>query len=103
MSEVIYEVNIKAMETIDERAFLVWLKKHIKDLERLPGFLPKSEVFEVLESQPIFQISVRYFLESKEALKVYYDEYAPKMRGDLPQAFQGKLDFIRRELQSLDL
>ena len=96
VAKVVYEVNIKATLPIDEEGFLAWMKKHVAELEALPGFLPGSVIRPRLEDG--FGLSCRYFLESKEALKRYYDEFSPQMRGDLPEEFRAALEFDRKEL-----
>ena len=98
---IIYEVNIEVGEPI-QREFLSWLTDHIQQMEKLPGFLPKTEVLK-LESEQGLDLSIRYHLQSMIAMEGYFAENAERMRGDLPENFKSHLKFSRRVLQPYKL
>ena len=99
MGSVLYEVNITLPSTL-KSDFLSWLRKHIVDMVALPGF-QDATLFEVQGNDSgdgKVTIVAQYRLESMEAMNVYFEQYAPKMRGDLPSVFREQAQFTRRVL-----
>ena len=102
----LYEVNIKCHPDVRDE-FLVWLKEeHLADMLKVPGFQKASVYTTIVEEEwaegvPKHkqEIVAVYELENEAALKTYIEVHAPKMRGLLPEKFQGKLKFIRRMMK----
>jgi hypothetical protein len=93
---VVYEVTISNAAGAVWPEFLIWLRKHIKDMEALPGFLPHSKVYNVEGETD--SVCVQYALESSEALENYFNVHAEEMRGDLDDSVKANLEFSRRVL-----
>ena len=100
MEPIIYEVNIKAIESpFDQEGFLKWLREHVVEMEAIEGFLPKTELLLVEDEN--FHVSIRYTLESQKAFDRYLDGFAAKMRDALDPGVKKKLEFSRRVLKAL--
>ncbi len=93
---VIYEVNL-AIDGDIYPQFQLWLKKHVKEMLQLPGFIqahilkPESERTADQE-----ELIVQYQLENREALDVYFAEFALKMREEGLNLFKDKFFAQRR-------
>jgi hypothetical protein len=97
---VVYEVNIDVPDELADD-FAAWLAPHAADLVALDDcrFL-SAEVFtrEDLDDASAGNrlFTVVYKLKDREGLQRYLDVHAPRLRGDLPEKFHGKLAFTRR-------
>ncbi|CAM2740789.1 Uncharacterised protein [Legionella steigerwaltii] len=93
---VIYEVNLAIDGDIFPQ-FQLWLKKHVKEMLQLPGFIQanvlKPETEETTDQE---QLTVQYQLENRDFLNVYFAEFAPKMREEGLNLFQNKFSAQRR-------
>jgi len=93
---VIYEVNLAIDKEIYPQ-FQSWLKKHAEEMLQFPGFIQASILKpekEEVEGQE--KLTVQYQLEDREALEVYFTDFAPKMRGDGINLFKDKFSAERR-------
>ncbi|WP_131795170.1 DUF4286 family protein [Fluoribacter gormanii] len=93
---VIYEVNL-AIDGDIYPQFQLWLKKHVKEMLQLPGFIqayilkPDNENTANPE-----KLTVQYQLENRESLNVYLTEFALKMREEGLKLFKDKFSAQRR-------
>jgi hypothetical protein len=100
---IIYEVNIR-VERIDVREYSEWLRLHVDDMLRLPGFLgakifarkPEDEG-QVSDSASYF--TVHYELKDQGSLDRYLREFAPKMRALAQEKFGEHFKVQRRVLR----
>ncbi|MGI9275676.1 MAG: DUF4286 family protein [Endozoicomonas sp.] len=102
---IIYEVNCLVDKNI-ERAFLSWLRQHIKEIVALDGF-HSAKIDQLLEDDRLQEqpgsagISVRYRLENQEALESYLLNHAPQLRQDGIERFGNQFTVYRRVLASI--
>ncbi|WP_454782839.1 DUF4286 family protein [Legionella sp. WA2022007384] len=92
---VIYEVNL-AIDGDIYPQFQLWLKKHVKEMLQLPGFIQASILKPENENTNQEQLTVQYQLEDRESLNVYFTEFALKMREEGLKLFQDKFSAQRR-------
>ncbi|MBN9226726.1 MULTISPECIES: DUF4286 family protein [Legionella] len=93
---VIYEVNLAIDGDIYPR-FQLWLKKHIKEMLQLPGFIQASVLAPENEgTTEQEQLTVQYQLENRNALNVYFAEFAVTMREEGLSLFKNKFSTHRR-------
>lgn len=94
---IIYEVSL-AIDLDIYSQFEVWLKKHIKEMLKLPGFSqahilkPEKEGKEIANTEILI---VHYHLENRKALAVYFTEFASKMREEGIALFKDKFSAKR--------
>lgn len=99
---VIYEVNL-AIDSYIYPKFQLWLKEHAQEMLQFPGFI-KARILKP-ENQDMSgqeKLTVQYNLENRQALEVYFTDYAPKMRGDSIALFKDKFSAERRIFEVLD-
>ncbi|PWY55405.1 DUF4286 domain-containing protein [Legionella qingyii] len=93
---VIYEVNLVIDEDIYPQ-FQLWLKKHVKEMLQFPGFIQASILKPENENTANQEkLTVQYQLENRESLKVYFTEFALKMREEGLKLFKDKFSAQRR-------
>lgn len=97
---VIYEVNLSVDEDIYQD-YKKWLDEHIQQMLRFPGFLNATAMHQSMrdESDSKKHLTVQYQLESAEDLQNYFNEHAPKMRGDGVKRFEGRFTVARRTFE----
>jgi hypothetical protein len=100
---VTYEVRLEVDESIVAEVD-VWLREHIVEMLRLPGF----NSAEILDDAPLpvpaddkVRRTVQYQVESRDALTRYLREYAPKMREAGVKRFGDRMRATRRVLQPI--
>jgi hypothetical protein len=100
---VIYEVRLEVDEVIVAEVD-VWLREHIVEMLRLPGFTAA----EILDDAPLpvpaddkVRRTVQYQVESRDALTRYLREQAPRMREAGAQRFGERMQATRRVLQPI--
>lgn len=99
---VIYEVNLSIDKAIYPE-FQLWLKDHAQEMLQFPGFIQAQILKPENEEIPGQDIlTVQYQLENREALEVYFTEYAPKMRGDGLILFKDKFSAKRKIFEVVD-
>ena len=101
MSEVVYEVNL-AVDAAIEGEYRAWLREHIADMLALPGFLD-ARVFDVIDPPPAagrIAICTHYRLRDAAALQDYFDQHAPRLRGEGMARFGGRFSASRRVLRA---
>jgi hypothetical protein len=98
---VIYEVNL----LIDNKIVLEykqWLDNHILEMLQFPGFIKArilKPIMAGIEAHDQKAITIQYELEDAKALETYLTKYAPKMRGDGINRFEGKFSTTRRSFK----
>ena len=94
---IVYEVRIEVDAEIAER-YHQWLVPHVHEILATPGFTG-AELYreDGAEPRPVF--TVRYHLDSREALAAYLREHAPRFRADAEQQFGGRFQATRRVLE----
>ncbi len=93
---VIYEVNL-AIDLEVYPQFQLWLKTHVKEMLQFPGFIKASILKpeqELVAGQE--KITVQYQLKNRDALDVYFEEFAPKMREEGIRLFKDRFSAKRR-------
>lgn len=92
---VFYEVNLKInAEIIFE--YDEWLKDHVQEMLSLPGFVSAS--VDIPErTMTVYQYrTVKFRLDSKQALDNYFSKYAEKMRAVALDKFRGRFTVSRK-------
>lgn len=96
---IIYEVNLEVDNSVADE-YAEWLRGHIAEILTLPGFLSAEWLDDVdLPAEARVRWSIRYRLESEEAMQRYFDEFAEEMRADGMKRFAGRFEASRRVLQ----
>lgn len=98
---VIYEVNLRPEPAIAAE-FDVWLRKHVRDMLALPGFLEAAISTRVDGDEPEPTRTVQYRLLDRAALDRYLEEHAPRMRAEGIDAFGDRFTADRRILESAE-
>src|SRR5262245_61204892 len=100
---VTYEVRLEVDESIVDEVD-VWLREHIVEMLRLPGFTAA----EILDDAPLpvpaddkVRRTVQYQVESRDALTRYLREHAPRMREAGAKRFGDRMQATRRVLQPI--
>eukprot|EP00013_Stygamoeba_regulata_P012679 CAMPEP_0177669836 /NCGR_PEP_ID=MMETSP0447-20121125/23707_1 /TAXON_ID=0 /ORGANISM="Stygamoeba regulata, Strain BSH-02190019" /LENGTH=129 /DNA_ID=CAMNT_0019176837 /DNA_START=24 /DNA_END=413 /DNA_ORIENTATION=+ len=94
----VYEVciSVDADAAADYRH---WLNGHIHEMLELPDLFHGAELLEeVHDDASKANLYVRYSLPSKEKYREYVDTHAPKMRGAVPEKFNGRFTITARRL-----
>ncbi|QIL19330.1 DUF4286 family protein [Thermomonas sp. HDW16] len=100
--DVVYEVNLD-VEAAIEADYRAWLRGHIDDILALPGFLD-ARVFDVIDPPPApgrIALCVQYRMHDEAALQDYFDQHAPRLRGDGIARFGGRFNASRRVLRAV--
>ncbi|MBI2786757.1 MAG: DUF4286 family protein, partial [Legionella longbeachae] len=93
---VIYEVNLVISGNIYPE-FQLWLKKHVKEIVQIQGFVQASILKPENDKISDFEkLTVQYLLENREYLNVYFMEFAAKMREEGIKLFKDKFSADRR-------
>ncbi|HAT8251802.1 TPA: DUF4286 family protein [Legionella pneumophila] len=98
---VVYEVNLSIDNEI-YRDYKDWLDEHILEMLKFPGFLNATVMHQSMDgdsSDNQKHLTVQYQLESTEDLQNYFEEHAPKMRGDGMNRFKGRFTATRRTFE----
>ncbi|MFO8840745.1 DUF4286 family protein [Legionella pneumophila serogroup 1] len=98
---VVYEVNLSIDNDI-YKEYKGWLDEHIQEMLKFPGFVNATVMHQSLDSNRSdnqTHITVQYQIESVEDLQNYFEEHAPKMRGDGVNRFNGRFTATRRTFE----
>lgn len=100
---ILYNVTINIDETLHKK-WLHWMKtKHINDVLST-GKFTSARLIKVLVEEEMGGITyaVQYTTDSKETLKRYYNEDAPRLREEGVKLFGDKMLAFRTELELID-
>lgn len=94
---IVYEVRAVVEDGIAD-AYRGWLEPHIREILAIPGFT-HAELLEE-DAEPGTRVwTVRYHLESREALEQYLREHAPRLRADGVARFGDRFRATRRVME----
>jgi hypothetical protein len=99
-ASVLYEVCID-LDAAVEPEYRAWLRGHVDELLALPGFV-EAQVFDVLDPAPAagrVALCMQYRLRDAAALQDYFDQHAPRLRGEGVARFGGRFVATRRVLR----
>jgi quinol monooxygenase YgiN len=103
IGEIVYEVNID-LDAAIEADYRDWLRGHVEEILALPGFID-ARVFDVIDPPPApgrITLCTQYRLRDAAALQDYFDQHAPRLRGDGIARFGGRFVATRRVLGPRD-
>lgn len=89
---VIYQVGLQLKTDIQDK-IIPWLLEHIAEMEKLPGFLPETQLLQDCDDP--LKITALYKLENYQAFQEYLENHAPKMRGELSEELKSQIEFSR--------
>lgn len=98
--EVVYEVNID-LDAAIETEYRAWLQHHVEEILALSGFID-ARVLDVIDPPPApgrIALCTQYRLRDAAALQDYFDQHAPRLRGDGIARFGGRFVASRRVLR----
>lgn len=98
---MIYELNVQMDESsVDECG--EWLCGHVNSMMDVPGF----EDAEILEQLDVHEakaaFSVRFFVDSEEALENYLEKDAARVQSEIEKKFGGRIQISSRILVSIE-
>jgi antibiotic biosynthesis monooxygenase (ABM) superfamily enzyme len=99
---IVYEVTLRVEAEIAE-AYLHWLRDHMQQMLRLPGFLA-AELFAVDDAEAEangHRYCAQYRLRDAQALAHYLSEHAPRLRAEGTTRFGTRFSAQRRVLRPL--
>ena len=94
---IVYEVRAVVDDAVSD-AYRAWLEPHIREILAIPGFTHAELLEEDAESGETVW-TVRYHLESREALEQYLREHAPRLRADAVARFGDRFRATRRVME----
>lgn len=92
---IIYEVTLSIEATIYQK-FFHWLKLHVKEMLRFPGFLTAEIGMIENPESDYHHLRVQYTLESRSQLEEYFTQHAANMREQGKQLFGEAFTATRR-------
>ncbi len=94
---IVYEVRASVEPEIAQ-AYRAWLDPHIREILGIPGFTGAELLSETHEDgRPVW--TVRYHLQSHEALEAYLRDHAPRLRADGQARFGDRFSATRRVME----
>ena len=99
---IIYNVTLNIDESIHDE-WLQWIKEHIPQVLGT-GHFSEAKLTKVLVEEDMGGVtySVQYRARSKEALDLYYENDAERLRKEGLQRFSDKMLAFRTELEVID-
>ena|SRR5438045_9445503 len=91
---IVYEVRLEVDAGVAER-YRAWLVPHIHEILAIPGFTG-AELFQEDDDAAHVVFTVRYHLDSRDALETYLRDHAPRLRADGEARFGGRFRATRR-------
>lgn len=96
---ILYNVTINIDNSVHDQ-WLHWMQtKHISDVLATGKFSSARMVKVLVEEEGTTTYSIQYSTESKEKLKLYFQEDAPQLRQEGLALFGDKMLAFRTELQ----
>ncbi len=97
---ITYEVNLEIEREVAE-AYGVWLRAHVDELLAIDGF-ESAHCHEVeSEADGPLRLTVQYRVQTREHLETYFQQHAPRLRGDGLAKFEGRFTAERRIYRDL--
>lgn len=94
---IVYEVRISVERAI-EVDYRAWLDAHIHEVLATPGF-QEAELLREDDDGARAVWTIRYHLDSREALETYLRDHAPRLRADGQARFGNRFTATRRVLE----
>ena len=94
---IVYEVRAVVEDAVAE-GYRAWLEPHIREILGIPGFTHAELLEEDAEAGETVW-TVRYHLESREALEQYLRDHAPRLRADGIARFGERFRETRRVME----
>ena len=91
---IVYEVRASVEPQI-AADYLAWLSPHIRQILAIPGFT-RAELLVEDGEQDRVTYSVRYHLDTRDALENYLREHAPRLRAEGLERFGARFSATRR-------
>jgi len=96
---IIYNVTSNIEDSVHDDWMEWMMEKHIPEILDTGKFY-KIKILKVLAQHDNgVTYSVQYFADSREKLEQYYNDHAPKLRGDAMERFGEKVLAFRTELE----
>ncbi|MDP2160746.1 MAG: DUF4286 family protein [Flavobacterium sp.] len=96
---IIYNVTINIENSVHDK-WMQWMQtKHISDVLATGKFSTARMVKVLVEEEGSVTYSIQYVTDSKEKLKSYYTDDAPRLRQEGLQLFGDKMLAFRTELE----
>ena len=94
---IVYEVRV-SVEAAIEQDYRAWLDGHIHEILAIPGFAEAALLREDDDGQRVVW-TIRYHLDSRDALETYLRDHAPRLRADGQSRFGNRFTATRRVLE----
>jgi antibiotic biosynthesis monooxygenase (ABM) superfamily enzyme len=94
---IVYEVRV-TVEAAIAHDYRAWLDSHIPEILAIPGFQEAELLREEGDGAHVVW-TVRYHLDTREALEVYLRDHAPRLRADGQARFGNRFTATRRVLE----
>lgn len=94
---IVYEVRA-AVDAEVSQEYRAWLDAHIREILAIPGFTHAELLAEDADGERAVW-TVRYHLESRDALAEYLREHAPRLREEGRTRFGGRFEATRRVME----
>lgn len=99
----VYNITTNIQET-EEQKWLTWMQNiHIPEMLETGKFL-SAKMCKVLVEEEMGGVtySVQYMVETKEALELYFDEDAIRMKNKTNSKFAGQYVYFETEMKLID-
>jgi hypothetical protein len=94
---IVYEVRV-VLEPAIAAEYRGWLDAHVREILGIEGFRQAELLVEDdAEGRPV--LTVRYHIDSREALATYLREHAPRLRAEGTARFGERFSASRRVLE----
>ena len=94
---IVYEVRV-SVEAAIAQDYRAWLDTHIHEILAIPGFQEAELLREVDDGDRVVW-TIRYHLDSRDALEAYLRDHAPRLRADGQARFGNRFTATRRVLE----
>ncbi|CAN5815101.1 DUF4286 family protein [soil metagenome] len=98
---IIYNVTVNVEDTAHDEWF-TWMKKiHIPEVVGTGCFSSGSMYKLLVEEHSGTSYSIQYRAPNMHAIQIYFDKFAPEMRGKAEESFGGKFTAFRTLLEEV--
>lgn len=95
---IVYEVRV-SVEAAIAADYRAWLDGHIREILAIPGFAEAELLREEDDDGGRVVWTIRYHLDSRDALETYLRDHAPRLRADGQARFGNRFSATRRVLE----